>query len=1266
MVNVREIDSILVKFEDTINSYNEFENIGFNRKHWNELKEISVEKLINNQDIDEIWIEKAKVVFEKRLPLEACLIFNKYLNNTKENIPVEVYKYNDKIIDILHSKTFFNLPGDVLLKYSKKLPINEDKKYKIPLLTRKLLNLKKVELITEKLEDFLVGVKIDNINKIELMNYSPKFDNYIYTINESIEFRDLEEGRVLCKYNKDKNIKDFDTYTTVVNCFYIQKRKMSILNDFERMLTYELANQIYTGKLLSKLNKKVISCVLDNKKLFEDEYFNRIIQISNLEDKNNTAEYINELIKNPNNKNLKSIIKKADSIDEIFSVLRQSEVILDEEVGLDVYVEAICKCYEKSKTSKNAISKMNIALFCEELIAEKPIVFTEVIDILREMYKEKIFTNKTIDTLRYIRHTVKDEKIIDDILLQIKYENCEFDNDFIEKISKFDDNPSKSDITLIDKMLNKIIYNEEDISKYNDKIFKLIYNFYKRNNDLKALHKLCEFSYKNNNIMSQQNITDKDICKLIQFYEDNDIKLDVDYKLSIINEYKNNQDILKYGELVVELIYVNKDENGIQLLNSKYNKLLKKLKKNSDIIHEEYLKMLESNSKNNFILDEDEIEDIKAVLNRKAVHSNTKLYMLKILINYFIVTYNENEMLKYMNLYIANYSELDKGELFKSILYNHSNNIEFLEIILNKLDFNSITNADIFMQIISSKLINNMRLDLLSEVLRYYIANEKYIESIDILKVYISKNIKLGNLIKNIDVQINELQYYTFINPILNNISEKFQIEIYNLLIKREDLPIEIREQYFYLAPTEENKKYIIDSFSFEQTKSELAKEFALKKYFSDDEEFLRLANIGKDNNEKILELVYYKAREKFKNDKDYVNKLIEKIYKEDERLSKIYEYIELYNDNYFDRKAQNIFNEYLCTHRDEGEYIDRLYLKNIFNGNKLEAIGFMDDEYKVDYSIFRYLDKIKANYEKLDKDVILLREIYDLSFLEKGDVLVFLEKLKLLIKLQINLILNERMIIGFKKDSFIINEKGFIPTTSTHICRYNEEFRTRNSALFEYVKKTSKSKYIIVNEKNICTEIKGYIKSLLLETNINEEIRDIKDKFIVDVLENNYITSYEDLLECIDEFIENENKKFENFTYKEKLKVFDELDEFEKYDIVNQILYSGDTSLIAKKIIISYDEDNIEIERYIKYLIDCFNNSNIGFNEDDYIRIYEKVNINIESASDKFYEEMKNEIFNFYINAKNQLKIYKTDLKEDVTSLKISDKDKDYLISRI
>lgn len=105
---------------------------------------------------------------------------------------------------------------------------------------------------------------------------------------------------------------------------------------------------------------------------------------------------------------------------------------------------------------------------------------------------------------------------------------------------------------------------------------------------------------------------------------------------------------------------------------------------------------------------------------------------------------------------------------------------------------------------------------------------------------------------------------------------------------------------------------------------------------------------------------------------------------------------------------------------------------------------------------------------------------------------------------------------------------------------------------------------------------------------------------------------------------------------------------------------------MIAKNIIINYDENNIDIERYMRYLIDCFNNSNMGLNEDDYIRIYDKVNSNIKIGSDKFYEEMKNEIFNFYINAKNQLKIYKTDLKEDITSLKISGKDKAYLISRI
>ena len=1267
MVNMREIDSILLKkFEESINSYNEFENMCFYKRQWHELRSISIEKLIKNQDIDDLWIEKAKVVFEKRLPLEACLIFNKYLNSKQEYDSTKVEKYNDIIIDILYSKTVFNLPGDILLRYSKKLPISENNKYKIPLLTRKFLNLKKIELNNIKIEESLLGVKVNNINKLEIINYSSSFDNYIYMINGEIEIVNIECGSVLCKYSKDTNRKEVSPYATVVNSFYTQNRELNVENNFERILAYEVADQISQGKVLVNLNKRVINFILDNKELFEHEYFNRIISISNIKNQANTVEYIDELIKEPSNTKLQSIIRQSESVEEIFSVLRQSEGILEEEIRLDIYVEAICKCYEKAIDNKNNAIKMNIALFCEELIAEKPIVFTEVINILKEMYKDKIFTNKTIDTLRYIRHTVKDERIIDDVLLQIKYENSEFDNDFIEKISKFERSSSKSDIILIDKMLNKLIYNEEDISKYNEKIFDQIYNFYKRNDDLNALHKLCRFSYDNNKLMSQYNITDKDICSLINFYKNNNMNLEVEYKLRLVNEYKYNEEILKYGELVVELIYASRDENGVDLLNCKYNNLLKVLKKNSDIIYEEYLKMLQSKNKKIIILDEEEIEDIKTILRRRTVHSSTKLYMLKILINYYIVKVNEEKMLEYMNLYIASYSELDKGELFKNLLYNHAGNIEFIEIILNELDFNSIPNADIFMKIISNKLIDNMRVDLLSEVLRYYIANERYEESIEILKVYISKTIKLGNLIKNINIDIDELKYHTFIIPILRNVDKNSQIEIYNLLVHREDLPIEIREEYFNLSPTEDNKQDIINSFVFEQTQSEMAKEFALEEYFNNNDEFLRLVNIGKDNNERILEMVYSKARETFKSNKDYVNKLIENIYSEDERLSKIYQYIESYNDNYFDRKKQNIFNEYICTSRDKGEYVDRLYLTNIFDESKLEALGFMDDDYRVDDTILKYLGKIKADYENIDTDVILLNENNDLSFLENGNLLRFIENLKLLIKLQMNLILNDRMMIEFKRDSFIINEKGFIPSSFKHICKYSEKFRTTNTSLFENSKKISKGKYITINEKNICIIIKYYIKNILLDVKIDKDASIIKNNFIEDVLENSSIVSYESFIEEIDAFIEKENKTFENITYKEKLKIFSNLDEFEKYDVINEILSKGDTSLIAKKIILNCDESDQDSDLYVTYLIDCFNNSNIGFVEDDYIKIYDKVNENIRLSSEELYKNMKNEIFNFYINAKDKSKIYSSDIKDDINKLKMCDSDKDYLKSRI
>lgn len=1258
-MNMWEIDSILKKYKETIDSYDEFKNIRYKNNNWHELRTMSIDKLIKNEHIDELWIKKVENTKEK-LPLETCLVLSMYLDKLDISHEQNLDKYNKKIIDILYNKIEFNLPGNILTKLVKKIVLDESYRYKKNLLIIKFANLKEIEIKDFKEKHTILGVKINNISKIDIINYSQNLKNYIYLPNEDIEIIDLVTGDILSKYKKDNKIRRRSAYITVNNIFCIQKNSLDLESNFERMLLYEVVSEIYSGDVSGSLNKDIVNIILDNQDLFEKEYITRISKIVKSKNKNQTVKYINKLINTPNNETLQSIIRESENIEEIFSVLKQSETILEEEIRLDIYVEAICKCNKIAENNEsNSGSKINIALFCEELISEKPIVFTELINILKDMYKDKIFTNKTVETIKYLKHTVKNEKIIDDILLQIKYENCEFDNEYIDKIISAQENLSEFNIELIDKMLNKLIYNEEDFSKYKNNLFEQIYNFYKRNNDFKALHKLCRFCFEKNKNISDYKITDEDINKLIKFYKNNKIELDNNYNLKLIDEFKYNDKIFEYGKLTVEYMYMKHDKEAIDLLNNKYSHLLKVFKKKSDIIYEEYLKMLEYSDStinlNELInLDEEEIEDINNILKKRTSPQSTKLRMLKVLINYYIITNSNKNMLYYMNLYINSYSKIDNGNLFKSILFNHSENLDFVEVVLNNIDFNSIPNAEIFMENISKKLIKDLRIDLLSEVIRYYIANEKYKNVLPILKIYISKTINKGNIVKHINIEIDEFKYEMYILPILEYIDEKYKKELYELLIKRDDLPIKIREKYFDLLPSNENKMYLIDAFIFEQTQSVLAKEFAIEQYYSDNDEFARLVNIGEENSDKIYNLVYEKVKEEFRNNKEYVERLIEKIYKEDERLSKIYEYIQDYNYNIFDKESQNVFDDYICISREKYEYADKLLLRNIFDNSQLNAIGFTDEEDRVDNCIYNYLNQMNASYNQLGKNVIIVDENNDLNFLKEANILSFIENIKSLIKFQRNLILNERILIEFNKDTFIINEKGFIPNSYKYIYKYTEEFRAKTSS--------SNGKYKVINEKNICKLTKLYLKNLLLEICTLDDAEKIKNDFILDVLDDD-ITTYEKFIVSIDEFIEKQSKAFENISYKEKLKKFDSLNDLEKTDVIYEILTRKDTSVKAKNIVLKFEDNLHEIDLYTRYLIDCFNNSNSDFNEEDYLNIYEKVNQNI---SEEIIEDIKNEVFNFYINAKDICKIYKTDLKNDIYNLRLSNDDKEYLISRI
>lgn len=1270
-----QIDFIVSKLQKTIDSFNEYNNRLGRSKYWYKLERMSIDKLNNGEEIDEEWIELATLLEDEILPLESCIFISKYIN--KNSLEVDNYNLNNKIIDILYSKLHFNLQGNILINYIKELSTSNNlDKRKVSLLIRKFNKLKHVKL--DYNVDSLVGVKINNFNKTEVINYIPYLDNYLYIIDEDIRFFDFYSGDEICTYKKEKLLLDKDLKSCSLISYNpdIQNMSINLNNDYERMLVYEVVQEICEQKVVLRQNNNLYELILNNINLFSDYYRKKIYSVVDYNVKYNINRAVEILRDKPNNTTLKELIIKSHNTEEIFTIIKLAESLFDK-ISLDNYVDAIYKCYHLERDNTlNKGNKRAIALFCEELIASKPIIFTEVIDILKEMYNENIFTDKTLDTLKYLRHTINDEQVIDEIILQCKYSNNKFDNEFVETICTMENESQLSNSNTIDKMLNRFIYNVDDFSQYDNRIIGCIYRFYKRNNDINALHKLCEYAYNNNLDIKSLSINYKDIQGLIKMYNKTSKELSIDFRLKLVNEFNDNEKILKYGKTLMESVYNQEDTNSIHIINEKYSELFKRLRRSSIILFEAYIKILESNYDNLIIhhdgnkLDKDDIDEIIFILNKKNVLKTTKVYILKVLINYFISESNFEEMLNYIQIYINKYSDVDEGKLFKSIIYNYSDNIEFAEKLLYNIDFNSINNAEMFLKIIADNLYTAQKLNLIPEILRYFVDNKKYEQSIDILKKYISKNYKVGKIIKNNDIEIDAIIYGMIIEPILSNIDISSKKEIYELLVERDDLTLKIREKYFYLHPTQANKNYLIKGFLENKIDSLKVKEFAANEYFQDDKIFCKIINTGITSNDNICDLVYKKAKQYFKSNKEYVHNLLKNIYKKESRLSELFKYCESYNNKYFDLNEREIFSEYKCIKREKGygKCADKLYLKNIFDENdELEGIVFIDEENVLQDIIKRYFNDIGVKYTLIDEVVILIDEKQDIEFLSKEDnIYKFIDNFKLLINLQLDLIKNNKLMIEFFEESIIINEKGFIPHSFVYLCNYEEEFRIKNTSMFKSIPEISVGNYTQINEENICILMRQFIKRYLIKINGNYSINSIIKKFIDNILDNNDINTYDKLKLELEIFLEDESKAFEDITYKAKLERFDELEECEKLFVMEEIISRKDTTLSAKKIVIYYSHMIFNIESYILYLIDCFNNSNFDLEDRDFIQIYETINNNISNLNHDMINSMKNELFNFYINAKEICKIYSEDLKCDIDKLNMEIEDKEYLLSRV
>ncbi|MFW2491543.1 hypothetical protein ACN077_23735 [Clostridium chromiireducens] len=1260
---MNEIQKVLDKAIEQLN--NKRKSISNNELSYKDLKKLSIEKLNKNERVEGKWIELAnKVIDDEKsiMPLEAYLMLAKEVNNDASlyNI-VNVDGLNNYVINTVFNEVAFNLSGATLIKLIKEIPENNSVSYKKKIITSwKCSKFKKIKL--REIEDEIVtlGIKINNINKIEIAKYEKEYDNYYFIPNEAIEIYDFYKDNDLISIKENAQplvIKS--NYQILCDLLRESKEELDLNNAFHRILLYGVAKELSvdfkTYFKVGQIRNEVVDLIISNEDLFSKNYIELIYKNVKI---NNSFKYIEELESNPTNQKLKDIFERCDTIDDIFEILKYGQTLMGDKISIDTYVNAILKC---NKIDNHSIK---IALFCEELLIERPLIIDEIVHFLKEMYSENVFTENTLKILDYLSCTIKDNKLIEETRVKIKADNGVFDNDFLNKFIKVYNETENKEV--LDDIVNKIV-NHKSI-EYSDKLISAIYGFYRRNNDLNALDKLCTSLYNRKAKINNKLIETIDIEKMLDLFNINDKVIGrEDYLLSLINEFSESTKILSQGKEILEKLLNSCNNELIKRLYKKYFNLFKKLKKESEIIYVSYVIGIIENRNEKIIDLESEIDELNKLIlpDHELLEEKLKNSVILLLFNYYTENKNYDNALKVLQIYLDEYMEIDYGKTFREILTNSYKNIEIIEQILNFIDFSKVKNVEGLLNLISNELIKVKRYESLGEVLRYYIGNEKFNESVFATKEYLN----------NAD-DIDEITYTVFISEILRNLEEHIKKELYNIIINREDCPIEIREEFFYLNPNDKNKDRLIREFEKGNTTSSLSKELTLTHYYNDNNVFSELAHIG-ENNEKVFEIIWNKVKKEFKDNKEFVEDVLRNISDKDERLKQIYLFTQNYSENMWDYENRIIFGEYKLDEKVIGELCYELELSNVFSNELLKGIYLKDNNIRTEFD--KYFRNKSINFSEIDFEVISIDEEDDEEFIKSGELSKLLSNIKDLVSLQQKLLSNERIMIEFLNDSFIINEKAFIPKSFKNISEYTGEFISRETEIFPNINNIkNRNGSIIVNERNIVILLQNYISNILIKRKDSDENLAIKKKLIETVLLNTEVTTIQGLLEELSKFIDDFNKSFEEISYRKLLKDFKDLSNEDKNKVMNKVIEKQDITPLAKRIIVDkigtksasedFEFDDIQ-NKYglFKYLIECFNNAQSELTIEDFESIYVMVNKMInEITKDLNIDELKYEIENLYINAHKQCKYKKKDVCMDVSQLNIPEENKNYIINRV
>ena len=1134
----------------------------------------------------------------------------------------------------LLEKVEFRVSKKILISVAKKVLVSNNYKNIIIRKLDKIYNLN-----IEELNDFedkqIIILEIKNYKKKEIIEYYPDKEicNNVFLPDQDLKMYNLDEKLILEKKDIVCNY-----YIDLVDIYKIGNH-IDFSKTYLRFLTINFLNGLEENKILWR-NGKLLKNIYEYKNLFEfeKEYFDiDIVEISSV---------LKDLEKDMSKENYHKIINRASTGESLYEIFKFAQIIREQENDIDDNI-AIIKRFKKLK-----YYDLKVALFCEEVLIKTPILIDDIIYFLKEMYKSNIYTSNSRKMLEYIKNTTKvSDEFIDEVLLDIKSKNGEFDQSFFVDLRKLY-NCNKNNRKVYE-IINRVIMNGKDIRYCHD----MVYDFYKKFLDINALKKYLEVS-KSLGLNIFNILTLKDCNFILDKYIDKSILKNIDEYIIIdlIDKKLVNTDAKFKAKAVKIIEKIIADNQKNKLVNQK--NILAILSSESIAIYHEQIKIVLS--KNVKELSENDMKIVETYINGLE---NPSERALKAMIDYYIMKGDINKYLTYINKYIFvefesgnkdedKLGENGKDKKFKELLIENSSNIEFLKVVIKNIDFDKIDKIDM---LLSNIVLPNSDYDkgVFFDIIEYY-ENKKDLESARRLVIDKITNIK----------ELDDYDYSSKIGYIMKTMNEDQKGKLYKKLIIRADIPMEFRCENQYLSKADLiNNKIIIRGFENSRIVNCVAKSLMLEAYYNENEKIIDIfsksdedlinlsSDVAKEYNNRSKEIIYRKVKESF-SDKSKADFLIELL------VTCSYEFDKDYESLLDDRSSQdfggkrNIIGDFMVYERIKNSAYDEIKIKNIFTS---EVSDYKLIQFNIDCKDI-LIDYMSEDFNKDD----IGEETYSLVLKPKDkkerNILTFIEKVKKLIRLQEVLINNDFIITDFRVESLKeLNNSIMISLESIEVAKgkvklMNNRFNYPSSIL-------ANKKYPIIDEHNTLILISTYMSKY-----IKENYKDDYKEFTKWSTPKKESETFGEYISELDNFIKEKTTLFHERSIKKKINMFKE----------------GKLSIEDKKIVIEYivkeelldnNSKNIVISNCkfkdidtLKYYLRCFNESTAGLNEEDFINLFEKIMVIIKSKEIDIENIIQNEkkfnskLENFIISASKKTGFSNRDIFKLIKELKFLD----------